>query len=522
MPAEAQIFQVGAGTSSQFRAHGGSVALRGPGYDGWFGIGSLDGLKFGAFMRTKVRGYTLGFGDDAIPFRLPSDVFDNSHYFMGRGISVGKNLERVRTFAFLGATSEGFGTPFFRGARARRGVGAFFLDAQLNPRVRLFSRNAFSDRQTSIHGLEWQPYAGVRTAVAGGVGGSAGYFATSLSAEREWIEVKAAYIHAGNQFRRIAVQTPLGSEIDRENVLVTLRPKPFMSFSVGRQNFLQPFNGGRANLRGTVNQYLGTLTLEKWTVSGAFFESHAQGLGNAGTSISIRRDFAGRIQVNGNLLRSWPDQGPAATTWITTVREVISPRLSLLQVVNRSDSHTSVAFGGDFISNRLTIGINYQTLYVPFRAGNKFKQAVVLNISLRLFGTTRLNAGTFVAPDGSVKYTVQGGTFLYRGTPAPGAPAAPITLHNNIVRGQVRDVDGKPVRGAALRVDGDLVFSDSQGRFFVRKRKAGSYRLQVVLDQFLLPGRYEVVSAPPAVAATPDAVAQAVTVVLRRITPETR
>ena len=115
-----QVFQLGAGTSSQYRAHGGSVAIRGLNYDGWMGIGSLDGLSFGAFLRTQVDGYTLGFGDDAIPFRVPTDVFDNSHYFMGRGLSVARVRDGLSIFGFAGATSLGLGTPFFRGARVQR------------------------------------------------------------------------------------------------------------------------------------------------------------------------------------------------------------------------------------------------------------------------------------------------------------------------------------------------------------------------------------------------------------------
>ncbi|MBZ5516903.1 MAG: carboxypeptidase-like regulatory domain-containing protein [Acidobacteriia bacterium] len=116
-----------------------------------------------------------------------------------------------------------------------------------------------------------------------------------------------------------------------------------------------------------------------------------------------------------------------------------------------------------------------------------------------------------------MRYTAYAGTYLYRGTMgAPGA-SAPITLHKYIVRGRVVDEEGRGVRGAALRVDGEMVFSDSSGQFFVRKRRATRYKLQVLPDQFLVPERYEVVAAPAEVNAAPDELAKDVTVVVRRL-----
>lgn len=521
MPVCGQVFQVGAGTSSLYRAHGGSLGFQSPGYDGWVGVGSLEGFKFGAFLRRRARGTTFSFGDDMIPFRLPTDIFDNSHYFPGRGVGVARVRERLSFFGFAGVTSVGFGTPFFRAARAEKSVGLFFLDSKVTPTLRAFSRTVFSDRQTSINGVEWQPRAGLRTAIAGGLGANEGYFASSLTAERDWVSVKGSYIAMGNRFRRIVLLTPLSSEIDRENILVTLRPKPFLTLSAGRHNYLQPVSQGRPAIRGTTNQYLASLTARRFTVSGALFDSHAQGSGSRGTSLSVGRDFAGRLQLNANFLRSRAAQGPPTITRLITLREVLSTRLSLLQLVTHSNGRTSVSFGGNFISNRASIGVEYQTLYVPFPAGNQFKQALVLNIRLQPFSDLRLNVGTFIAPDGTVKYTASGGRFFYREVSGGTGPAA-MTLHKYVVRGRVTDERNNPLRGAALRVDGEVAFTDSQGEFFARKRKAGAYRLEVLVDQFLIPGRFEVVSAPPVVTAAPDATAPQITIIVRRSRPPAR
>src|SRR2546427_4856064 len=77
-----------------------------------------------------------------------------------------------------------------------------------------------------------------------------------------------------------------------------------------------------------------------------------------------------------------------------------------------------------------------------------------------------------------------------------------------LVGGGVSDEDGPPVAGAGLRIDGELVFSDSGGAFFLRRKKAKLYPLEVLPNQFMLPGRFEVVSAPEVVRAEREQMAE--------------
>src|SRR5215472_18265865 len=78
----AQVFHVLGGTSTLLNADGASVDIKGPNYEGNLGMGFLDGhFELGGFVRTKVLGYTVTSGDDAVVFDLPTDVFDTTHYF---------------------------------------------------------------------------------------------------------------------------------------------------------------------------------------------------------------------------------------------------------------------------------------------------------------------------------------------------------------------------------------------------------------------------------------------------------
>jgi hypothetical protein len=514
-----QIFKLEAGTSSLYQAHGGSIGFHTQKYDGWVGAGSMDGsVEFGAFMRTKWRNSILTFGDDSIPFRLGTDVFDTGHYFMGRGIGVLQRRGATRFFAFVGATSRGTGTPYFRAGEAEKGVGLLFLDHRLTPKINLFSRNVFSSQQSSIAGLEWQMRTGMRAAVSGGIGANQGYGAASFTIDRDLYTIKAAYIRAGDRFGRITVQTPISSEVEKENVMFTLRPTTSLAFSVGRQNFLTPFTKDSPTVRGSVNQYSATYNPGRMSLSGTLFDSRTLGMASRGASFSAGTDVFSRLRVTGNYLWNRAGDYPAYSSVVGTFRETVSPRVSLLQAVNYSAGQTNVSFGGNFVSNHLTVGVEYQTLFLPFLVGNQFRQALVLNFQFRPFGNYSFNVGSYVTADGKVRYTAYGGTYMYRGAlgGAPGAVTA-VTIYKYLVQGRVVDETGKPIRGAALRIDGDVVFSDSDGVFISRRRRGGMVSLEVLLDQFITTGKFEVVTAPSPVKAEPEDAAHAITIVLRRL-----
>lgn len=513
--ARGQVFEMGGGTSSLFQASGGSVEVHAQNYQGWLGIGSLDGhLRLGASLSDQWRGSTLTFGDEIIPFHLPSDVFEDGHYFTGRGVGISYSNERLSLFGFGGVTATGFNVPLFRAASVENGVGALFVDFKLLPKLRLFSRDIISNRQTTINGAEWKPWTWLKTSLAAGIGANQGYFASGVSAEKPWIKVTGAYIAAGDRFRRVVVESPLNSEPDRENILVTLRPKPFFEFTAGHLNFLEPAPGVQPGIRATVDEFSANAAGAGFRFGASLYKSYVKGTNTEGTLFSVGRDFAGRVQANVYLFHSTSRGLPGSTSVLPMVREVISPRLSLLQTVNHSAGHTSVSFGGDLLSNPISIGVQYQTVYSPFQTRNPFRQVLLLSVRFHPFGNVSVNASSYVAPDGSVKYTTSGQTFLYRDQPTENVPQRS-GIPKFVVRGRVVDENGSPVSGAALRIDGELTFTNSAGTFFVRKKKARPCNLEVALADFLVPGSFGVVSAPTEVVPTKQETGTAVLITIR-------
>src|SRR6266496_6312974 len=101
--ASAQVFRVQGGTSTLLNAEGGSVEFKAPNYDGSVGLGYFDGrFRYGAETRRRFHRYTLLAGDEPVPFSLPTDVFDASHYFSARGIGVTRRDADGSFYAFAG------------------------------------------------------------------------------------------------------------------------------------------------------------------------------------------------------------------------------------------------------------------------------------------------------------------------------------------------------------------------------------------------------------------------------------
>ncbi len=516
--ARAQVIQVQGGTSSLYHSTGGSVRVRGEGFDGLIGLGDLETFHVGGLLRKEYRGGLLSVGDQAVPFGLPTDVFQAPHAFFGRGIGYEREVGDTRLRAIGGTTATMYGSPFFLGARSVRGAGILFLDHDVSPTVRVMTRSVFTRRQTVISGLEWRPRSDLRTAMALGGGDGEPYGAASVLFERPWVTARAAWSAAADAFRRVAVPQASASEMERENLDLKIRPIKPLVLQLGRYNFLQPPSDGAPALRGRVHQVVANVKALDATTTLAFYTSRAGEAGNTGLSAGMRRHVGRSVEIGGNVHHARDRGGQRFTTLVATLRENVSPHVDLSQVVTHTEGNTTVSFGGAYLASRFSVGAEWQTVYVPFGSGDPFRQALMVTVRLLAFGNFTANLGSYVAPDGTVKYTLAGNQYLYHGYDAASrAPRASMSDH--LVQGLVADEKGNGVRGAAVRVDGDVVYTDSDGYFFVRRPKGRQCAIEVVTEEFLTPLPYVVLSAPETVTAAPEGRGAGVLIVVRAVIP---
>jgi hypothetical protein len=516
--AGAQVFRIQGGTSTLLNAEGGSVEFKAPNYDGTVGLGFFNGrFEYGAETRYLFHGYTLLAGDESVPFTLPTDVFDSSHYFSARGIGATRKGTESSFYAFAGTTSTWMGTGFFNAAQSNHPVGIFFYERKLGQRLKFFSRDVFSNRQTFLQGVEYRANRWLKASLTDGIGSNQKYFAAGIDAETQKLAFKASYVITGDRFRRVTVISPMSSEVNKGNVQMLYKPTDFVTITTGHQNILEPLTPGGPMQQASVNQVSTDFHIERFYFGTGLFTSNASGRSTQGTNLYVGRRIGRRFEVNTNWFQSKPQRGETTSILSGTVRENFSSRFSLLQLISRTGGQTTFAFGGDFTSNRLLLRADYQNVYLPFRPNRPFEQALALNVAIRVAGPFQVTAASNVAPDGHLRYSFGASTYLYRFRGMTSAQSDSFSIAKYLVQGAVRDDHGISVEGAALHIGKQVVYTDSSGRFLVRFSKRGPFALSVVPEEFITNGVYEAVSAPSEVKAETEDTATDVEVVVRRV-----
>jgi hypothetical protein len=518
-PLHAQYISVEAGASNLMPAQGGSISFEGPKFSSYLGAGNFGGIfGLGTYVKTTIGSHQVTLGDQPILFDLPTDIFGTNHYFLTRGMGVTAKTGKANLFIFAGGTALARGAQFFQTAKMDSRAGMLFMDVPLSPKLHLYSKMVISRKLTSVEALDWHPRKWLQTGVAAGVGSNEPYFAATSDVERNWLSLKAGYISAGDQFRRVTAPSVYASELDRENILAVMKFSSGAVLTLGHQNFLQPQSADPSApyLRASVNQAQGSFDAAQFRLGAGIFQSHSAVASNLAGNLSVARRITNSIDFGASYFRTLSGQIPPVSSLSTSIRETLSPKLSLLQIVNYSEGRTNVLFGGSYVTNRFTVSVDYQTLYMPFLV-NPFSQGISISLRVRLFKSLQVNAQTFRSGDGHLRYTASGDTLLTTKFRAAGSNGEDSFKHlRYTVRGHVQDQTGRPIEGAAIRIGEQLVFTSEDGKFFVRRNKAGNLTLEVVLTEFLNSTPFHLVLAPSSVRVFPEALAPDIEIVLER------
>lgn len=496
MSAQAQVFEVHAGGSSLFQAQGGTITMRGASYDASVGMGVVAGRTVLGANVTKLAGsnlYTLG--SHTVVMNLPTDVFNAAHVLYATGASIKRRRDGEEWMVLGGASSKNYGSPFFDGMTAQQPMGLMLWKRTLGEHVTAGSQMMMTGKLTALGSLAWEPAAQWQLAFAGGIGSNAPYAAASVSGKRRWVDLQAAYILAGDNFRRVDVRdaTLLQPEPFGANVQVMLHPAKTLSLGFGRQNYQSPVEGVGTAIHSRVDNASLAWTMAGTEFSANVFRSEYAGRESLSEIVSAERRISRRVQAAASWLRSESTDVGITNNVVATLEETLSPRWTLNQTASNAGGQTNVGMGGMFLSNLATMSAEYQTYYVPGRAAGPFEQALIVNTDINLPRGVVLHAGTFVGPTGKLLYTGEVRAMMSRdGTAAPQG----IALGAMVVRGRVTDTQGRPVAGAALLVNDVSVYTDANGVFSLRERRARAHTLTVLVEQFMDGGRYRVVSAP--------------------------
>lgn len=517
--AYAQLIRVEAGASDLLPSQGGSVSFQGPNYAGYFGAGDLSGsFGMGASLRTTFHSEVLTLGDQPIAFDLPTDIFATNHFYPTRGLGISGREGRANVFLFVGGTATVSGTPFFQSASADRPVAMLFTDAPLSSSLHVYSKSVISARRTSIESIDWHPRKWFCSGLSGGIGSNQPYLAVSSDIEKSWLSLKAEYVSVSDRFRRITVPSVYASEVTRENIVAVIKPESSLLLTLGHENLLQPtsLTPTAPFLHATVNQAQSTVDFHEFRFGAGIFQSMFESRSNMAEDLSVSRRITNSFDVSVNQFRTLSGIGPHTSNLSASLRETISPRLSLLQVVNYSQGRATVLYGGSYLSNRFAVGVDYQTLYLPFRT-NPFSQGISVSLRIRLFAGIEMNAQTFRSSSGQLRYTASGNSILAGNFRTTANESAKAFKHlRYVVRGCVRDENGTPVEGAAVLIGQELVLTNVAGEFFLRRKNTGVLSLQVSLEEFMNAASFRVIAAPATVTPGLDGATPEIVVILGR------
>ena len=511
------VVELQGGGSSLARGYGATANFWRSGVDGWIGLGYLDGFRAGAFLRKATsRGDTLGVGNSALVMRLPTDIFTPGYNLLVQGLSYSGGNRSTSYLVFGGASSAGVGAPSFQPTSIEQPMGAVFMEHRVEPTLRLTTTAIFAHHQTILPGVQWEPSPDLNTGFVIGMGSDRPYAASSVSLRQGRLRAMASYVWNPDRFRRVPVPTPNQTEVDRENLMVTYDLSPEFSIGAGRQNFVQDSADLQSPVRAVGNTMFAGGRWRDIRLTAGLYHSRSQGTSNLSSYGGIGRELTRWLDAEVFLLQSRPEGQPTMTTPLANLRWRLSPHLGLSQQVSFHNGRPTILCGASIRTSFGEFALDYQIVHQPLQPLSPFRSALNLTARLQL-GSYSTSLGTYVQPDGTVDYSASGRTFLYLGA-FGGAQPQQIggSMARYVVRGSVRDEAGQPVEGAALHLNDQVVYSNSAGEFFLRTKHPQHYSLAVVPEEFLLPGRWELVQAPPEVTATEEKKAASIEIVLRR------
>ena len=524
-PLFGQVVELSGGSSTLYQSQGATLKLHGSRYESALSGGVADGhFIAGSYLRwgSPATSYTVGMQE--FNFNLPTDLFSGDHRLNTIGLGVKTRIAGTQVQGFLGAASTRLDSPFVQGFTRLQPAAALLLKTELRSHLSLSTQLFDASTLTLIESLSWKARRGLELAASLGFAGTQHYAAVSMDLRKPRHDLALQYVSTGDEFHRTGTDQDQAPEFVHENLSYTYRSSivPRFTFTVIRQNFLIPGSETPgiqiepvstdfppvapvvtpASISG-LDQASAVEQVGRLHLSQSVFHSSYEGESNLAYAVGLSTSFTRRFELQSSLFKSYLLHTPArpVSSLVTTLRERLTSRLSISQTVNYSSGQPTIGFGGALLSGVGVLSVDYQTVYIPTRPENPFQQSLMLDLQLSIFGRLLLHAGTFVSPAGKLLYTIDAHGAQGISHSSASSATHP-SLGNSVLSARVVDEAGNPVEGAALEIDGKLLYTDSAGSLFLRESKPSLHQFKVAVDDFLDGRIYRVVSQPMQIASS--------------------
>lgn len=508
-------FNTTAGGDQIYNSYGLQTAYKWHRLTGWTGVGYNDGVVFGGFLKVPLarastdgpvlqgaRHVDLGIGDQRLPAFLDTDEYD-SHGFSVRGVSLIRRSKTSTMTSFSGLLSEEQVLPYMHTGYTSSGssfhrtaLAATIYERKLSDTLQLHSLNLMESKLTSIQSLGWNPSKTWRFAGAGGVGSGSPYVAGSGEFHKEFVDARTSYTVAGKDFQR-QEQPYYSTEPIGWNARLIATPITALRMSLAHDRSRTTFTG-QPSVTGTIDAASLTGTIAGFSFSPSVSNYTTNNLpGSTLTEMmSASRRILPRWRAFGAYIHSESPSFKQQT--LVAVNEFrVSPRLAIRQNYNRMDGQNNFSFGGQWVSNRISVSVDQQVYFSPIAqsfGGKTVFQAWTFNIRMRTPHGTNVNINTVVAPDGTMQWGGYMSGLRYNSV-APQRSTTPL-FSKYVIRGKVVDEAGVGVWGIAVQIGQELVLTDEAGEFFLDVKNTKPMAVTVTRASSLQTAHWEVTHAP--------------------------
>ena len=353
-------------------------------------------------------------------------------------------------------------------------------------------------------GVQWQPMPDLTTALVAGIGAGSPYVAGAITARRGPLGVKAMYGWNPDRFRRADVPGPTQTEAEQENISLTYDFGSAFQVGVARQHFLQDSADAAVPIRASGNSFFAGGRVREVRLTGGVYDSRSQGTSNLSSYFAVGREVTSWLDAELFLLQSRPSGRASSTTPIMNLRWRLSPRVRLMQQMSMHEHRPTVLFGANL---SLRSASSARTIRSSTSRSSRSSRSGARSISPRACSSAAIRR-TWAPTCGPMARSTTRPRAARFSTWARSAACSPSSsvraVGRYVVRGVVRDEEGRTGRGRGVELSGEMAFTNSRGEFFVRVRRPQRYALTIPLEEFLLPGHWEIVSAPSQVMAEPE------------------
>jgi hypothetical protein len=456
--AAGQTFKVDAGASSLLDADGATLTMYGEKTTSFVGVGVYQGQPVWEFGREfNLLGFDCFAGDKSLSLVAGSAGVSTSF----RGVALTRKRKHSELTAFVGGIGAFYSAPFFQAESVRNFGSGLLLRDDL-------AHGLHSDSVLVIQGKQ-----------------------KSALETMSWI------------FRPITLEGTAG----------LLQNQPYTSASANLS--LQHFgaNVSRTDLISTTER----ATVTSASASGGWGALDVHGSvvtsQTTGTEITASANrgaaYGGRVHLGSLAVGADFYKSAFASVALQSVQLKIAPRFSVSEYISESGKNVSFAPGGTYTGKNFGVSVSWQESYYAF-AGNRSPWQKSLSLSFTFnVDDAAMTVSTLTDQTARLRWSAYGSRYETRQTSATVAKG----IGKHVVRIKAVDGQGNALEGVAVAIGSSLCVSNSFGECIQRTRKTKALPLKVEPEQFAVPGKWRVVSAPATV--EPDG--DVATVVVERV-----